>query len=239
MRPDGSDVRKLTDSVGFSGDPAYSPDGSLIAFDRDAFSGVGVYVDVARRFRNAPGHDSASGQHGHRAALLTRRQEAAVHPLPPRRELPALPTGRHAKPPPSSRSTWMAPTNSASRPGVRRPARRTGRPTASGSCSRLPAAAPQGASTACAPTAAASPPSSMDTASRASATRTRSSSTATTTLSGRRTAPSLIAGHEFWTDEGTYERGLVVVDADGSNLHWLSTEFHDDHQPDWGTALLE
>ena len=46
MRPDGSDVRKLTDSVGFSGDPAYSPDGSLIAFDREArFSGVGgVYV---------------------------------------------------------------------------------------------------------------------------------------------------------------------------------------------------
>lgn len=33
MRADGSDVRKLTDSVGFSGDPAYSPDGALIAFD--------------------------------------------------------------------------------------------------------------------------------------------------------------------------------------------------------------
>ena len=49
----------------------------------------------------------------------------------------------------------------------------------------------------------------------------------------------LIAGHEFLDDEGTYERGLVVVDADGSNLHWLSTEFHDEHQPDWGTALLE
>src|SRR5215212_8335445 len=35
MRPDGSDARKVTDSVGFSGDPAYSPDGSLIAFDAD------------------------------------------------------------------------------------------------------------------------------------------------------------------------------------------------------------
>jgi Tol biopolymer transport system component len=35
MRADGSDVTKLTDSVGFSGDPAYSPDGELIAFDAD------------------------------------------------------------------------------------------------------------------------------------------------------------------------------------------------------------
>ena len=35
MRPDGSGVTKLTDSVGFSGDPAYSPDGALIAFDAD------------------------------------------------------------------------------------------------------------------------------------------------------------------------------------------------------------
>ncbi len=33
MRADGTDVIKLTDSVGFSGDAAYSPDGRLIAFD--------------------------------------------------------------------------------------------------------------------------------------------------------------------------------------------------------------
>ena len=33
MRADGGGVTKLTDSVGFSGDPAYSPDGTLIAFD--------------------------------------------------------------------------------------------------------------------------------------------------------------------------------------------------------------
>jgi Tol biopolymer transport system component len=33
MRADGSGVTKLTDSVGFSGDPAYSPDGALIVFD--------------------------------------------------------------------------------------------------------------------------------------------------------------------------------------------------------------
>jgi len=35
MNPGGGAVTKLTDSVGFSGDPAYSPDGSLITFDAD------------------------------------------------------------------------------------------------------------------------------------------------------------------------------------------------------------
>jgi Tol biopolymer transport system component len=35
MNPDGSGVRKLTDSKGVSGDAAWSPDGSSIAFDSD------------------------------------------------------------------------------------------------------------------------------------------------------------------------------------------------------------
>lgn len=35
MKPDGSGVKKLTDSKGVSGDAAWSPNGSLIAFDSD------------------------------------------------------------------------------------------------------------------------------------------------------------------------------------------------------------
>jgi Tol biopolymer transport system component len=35
MRPDGTDVRKVTDSVGFSGHPSWSPDGRWIVFDAD------------------------------------------------------------------------------------------------------------------------------------------------------------------------------------------------------------
>jgi Tol biopolymer transport system component len=35
MKPDGSDVRRLTDSRGFSGHPSWSPDGRWIVFDAD------------------------------------------------------------------------------------------------------------------------------------------------------------------------------------------------------------
>jgi Tol biopolymer transport system component len=35
MRPDGSDIVKLTDSVGFSGHPSWSPDGRWVIFDAD------------------------------------------------------------------------------------------------------------------------------------------------------------------------------------------------------------
>jgi Tol biopolymer transport system component len=47
MRPDGSDVRKVTDSVGWSGHPAYSPDGRWIVYaaDRGDYpASMGLYV---------------------------------------------------------------------------------------------------------------------------------------------------------------------------------------------------
>jgi TolB protein len=47
MRPDGSDVRKLTDSLGFSGHPSYSPDGRWIVFDADRANypaAMGIYI---------------------------------------------------------------------------------------------------------------------------------------------------------------------------------------------------
>lgn len=47
MKPNGTGLRKLTDSVGANGAPAYSPDGRLIAFESDRGdypAGVGIYV---------------------------------------------------------------------------------------------------------------------------------------------------------------------------------------------------
>jgi len=47
MRPDGSDVRKLTDSVGYSGSASWSPDGRWIVYSADRAnypSAQGIYV---------------------------------------------------------------------------------------------------------------------------------------------------------------------------------------------------
>jgi len=56
MKPDGSGVKKLTDSKGVSGDSAWSPDGSLIAMDADrgnrkAFSAIYVIRASGRKLR--------------------------------------------------------------------------------------------------------------------------------------------------------------------------------------------
>jgi TolB protein len=62
MDRDGGDVRKLTDSVGLSGSPAYSPDGRLIAFEADrgdAPAMQGIYV-----------MDAADGGHLQRVTTL-------------------------------------------------------------------------------------------------------------------------------------------------------------------------
>ena len=75
MKSDGTDVRKLTDSTGESGDPAYSPDGKLIAFEMDrADAGIkqGIFVMNAadgsglRRITSVPG--SARDDHSPRFA---------------------------------------------------------------------------------------------------------------------------------------------------------------------------
>jgi Tol biopolymer transport system component len=47
MRPDGSNVTRLTDSTGLSGEPAWSPDGALIAMEADRGDPAheqGIYV---------------------------------------------------------------------------------------------------------------------------------------------------------------------------------------------------
>ena len=47
MAPDGSDVVRLTHSKGLDGDPGYSSDGTLIAFDSTVRGSEGIYVMTA------------------------------------------------------------------------------------------------------------------------------------------------------------------------------------------------
>ena len=44
MDPDGANLVRLTRSPGLYGDPGYSPDGTLIAFDSTVPGSEGVYV---------------------------------------------------------------------------------------------------------------------------------------------------------------------------------------------------
>lgn len=48
----------------------------------------------------------------------------------------------------------------------------------------------------------------------------------------------VISGREYW-DGSVFRTGLVMVNADGSGLHWLSDESLQDHQPDWSSVPLE
>jgi len=50
MRPDGSDIRKITDSVGYSGGASWSPDGRWLVYsaDRGRYpAGVGIYATAS------------------------------------------------------------------------------------------------------------------------------------------------------------------------------------------------
>ena len=149
MRPDGSDVRKLTDSVGFSGDPAYSPDGSLIAFDANrgsqwrsgmaaALPDLSIFVINAdgtgmRRVTTPPAGTSDTEPRfspDGTKLVFTRFRGGTLRVRSSRR--------RHL------RGVHRQPRRhrhcSGSPVGARRLGRPTGRPTAVASCSRWPAA---------------------------------------------------------------------------------------------------
>ena len=132
MRADGTDVRKVTDSHGFSGEPAWSPDGSLIAFssDRGVYpSRQAIYVirpdgtgmrRVTEKPRLGDWQSSPRFSPDGRKLVFTE-----YRPAPPPR-----PAARKAwRRPRCSRSTSTARACAGSRRGRRTRATRTGRPT--------------------------------------------------------------------------------------------------------------
>ena len=253
MRADGSDVRKLTDSVGFSGDPAYSPDGTSIAFDADRgiasgdpdFSALRVYVmrtdgsgtravttpqvgssDTEPRF-------SPDGQ----KLLFTRYRGGPNYDQP----------SRHAR---FTSAVFTVNLDGSGEQRVTGWGHMTGQADWSPDGSRIVYEA------ACCLTSGGIYSVRAD---GSGFTAIVNGHGITGVGNGNGTGSilnslqwdgyydpvwspdgtKLIAGREFVDENGEYQRGLVVVDADGSNLHWLSTDFHEDHQPDWGTAPLE
>jgi hypothetical protein len=49
----------------------------------------------------------------------------------------------------------------------------------------------------------------------------------------------ILAGREYLDPSEGFRAGLVVVNADGTGLRWVSPDVDGEHQPDWGTAPLQ
>jgi len=250
MRPDGSDVRKLTDSVGFSGDPAYSPNGALLTFDADrgvdsgapeppsAMPDLSVFVmnvdgTGVRRITTPPIGSSDSeprfSPDGTRI-VFTRFQGGQL-----------LKSGRVVG------DTSAVFTVALDGSDLRRV---TGWGLKAGQADWSPDGAAIVFEQACCRLGTGG------------IFRISSDGGAFSAIvnghgitgKGNETAlqvdgyydpvwspdgSTVLAGREFLDQDGNFRSGLVAVDADGSDLRWVSPGAHDEHQPDWGTAPLQ
>lgn len=240
MRPDGTDLTKLTDSVGFSGDPAYSPDGSLIAFDADRGvpGGLSIYVvkpdgTGMRRVTTPPSGSIDSEPRfspDGRKLVFTRYQGGRQ-----------LKSGRAA--------AEISAMFSVNVDGTR-PQRLSGWGWHVGQADWSPDGTRIVFEQQCCRLADAG----IYTVDVQSGKLTRIVDGHGVTGIGNDQAlqidgyydpvfspdgTKIIAGREFLDNDGNFMAGFVLVNADGTNLHWAASTVREEHQPDWGTAPLQ
>ena len=250
MRPDGTDVRKVTDSVGFSGDPAFSPNGALIAFDsnRGVVSGhpgwwssqpdLSVYVirpdgtGMARVTTPPAGSSDTEPRFSPDGSKLLFTRFRGV--------------GSHAETQRFKGDSSAIFTVNLDGTGLRRI-------TAWGLDAGQADWSPDGNllvfEVACCRLGAGG----IFTVPSTGGAVTAVVNGHGVTGWGNEQAlqidgyydpvwspdgTKIIAGREHLDDDGGFRSGLVMVDADGSDLHWVSPLADSEHQPDWGTAPL-
>ena len=251
MRPDGSDVLKLTDSVGFSGDPAFSPDGSMLAFDanRGLSSGdpgwpaanpdLSIFVINAngtgmRRVTSPPPGSSDT--------------EPRFSPDGTRMVFTRFQGGHFFEWGRVVGDTSAVFTVNLDGTGLRRI---TGWGVKAGQTDWSPDGSLIAFEVACCRRGAGgiytvSPDGSGLTALvNGHGVTGRFGNEQAFQVDGfydpvwSPDGTKLIAGREYLEDDGTFHIGLVMVNADGSDLHWVATEVNQEHQPDWGSAPLQ
>jgi TolB protein len=238
MLPDGTDVRKVTDSVGFSGDPAFSPDGSLIAFDADRGGpNLSIYVigpdsTGMRRVTTPPAGStdteprfSPDGQ----KLVFTRVQGQSTKSGRTARDISAVFTINVDGSGLNRISGWGHKAGQADwSPDGQRIVFEM-------ACCRLGAGG-------------------IFTVNADGSRFTALVNGHGVTGIGNETAlqfdgyydpvwspdgTKIIAGREFLADDGTFTVGLVIVDPANGGVDWVSSTVDQEHQPDWGTAPLQ
>jgi Tol biopolymer transport system component len=254
MGADGTDVQKVTDSVGFSGDAAYSPDGSLIAFDANrgvtsgdpgwpsATADLSIYVinpagTGLRRVTTPPaGSSDTEPRFSPDGTQLVFTRFQGGHFFQSGRQ-----DGRVVGDTSAIFTVHLDGTNVH---------RITGWGLKTGQADWSPDGSRIVFEQACCRLGTSGV---FTVPSTGGAITTVVNATGVTGI-GNATAfrldgyydpvwspdgTKILSGHETIDNTGTYRSGLVLLNADGTDLHWVSPDVDGEHQPDWSSAPLQ
>jgi Tol biopolymer transport system component len=250
MRPDGTDVRKLTDSVGFSGDASYSPDGTLVAFDtnRGQVSGdPGWPSSIPDLSIFVIGADGTGMRRVTRPPAGTSDTEPRFSPDGRQLVFSRFRGGHTFESGRVVGDISAVFTVNLDGTGTRR---LTGWGHKTGQADWSPDGSRIVFEMACCRLGAGGVFTVPAGGGQITAVVNGHGVTGLGNEQARQVdgyydpvwspdGTKIIAGREFLDDDGTVNQGFVMVDADGDNLHWIATPAQAEHQPDWGTAPLQ